>query len=114
MSKLIVNVLEVEKIAFDNPLGFTISLENLAPLTTGIVAAYAATQNCFGARGMVKAINHAYLNDRILGGWMDTATGHYFYDSCKVFTNMAEALEFGKQQRQIAIYDLDNDKVIFC
>lgn len=114
MSKLIIEVWKVEEIAFQNPLGFTISLEDLKPLKTGIVAAYAATQNCFGQLGMMNAMSHAYQHDRILGGWMDKQSGGYYFDSCKVFTRLDEALKFGREQQQIAIYDLDKDEVIFC
>ncbi|WP_286755490.1 hypothetical protein [Roseivirga sp. UBA838] len=114
MTKLIIDVQKVEKIAFDNPLGFTINLVDLSPLKTGIVSAYAATQNAFGKAGLMRALSHAYHHERILGGWMDKKSGHYFYDSCKVFESLEEALKFGREQRQIAIYDLDNDKVIFC
>jgi len=86
--------------------GFTYDLANRKSVINGIIVAHAATQNAFGFRGFVKAFIHASLNDKVFGGWYHE--GSFYFDSCKVFTDLTEAIEFGKANEQIAIFDIDN------
>jgi hypothetical protein len=86
--------------------GFTIDLTGLVKVTTGIIVAHHATQNCFGISGFMKAFMHARMNDQILGGWYHQ--GKFYFDSCRVFINREEAIMFGIENEQIAIFDLDN------
>lgn len=86
--------------------GFTFDLRNLSSVTSGIIVAYSETQNAFGFRGFVKAFSHARYNDNVLGGWFHE--GNFYFDSCRVFTDLNEAKEFGRANGQIAIFDLDN------
>lgn len=86
--------------------GFTYDLRSLAPVTSGIIVAYAETQDAFGLKGFVKAFIHSRYNDNILGGWYHK--DRFYFDSCRVFEDLTEAIEFGKLNGQIAIFDLDN------
>lgn len=99
---------EILKLAEANKEGFTIELENLNHVTSGIVVAYKETQNSFGIEGLIKCINHALNHDKKIGGWFNTENGKYYFDSCKTFTDLNEAIKFGKENGQIAIFDLDN------
>lgn len=86
--------------------GFTFDLKSLSKVNSGIIVAYAATQNAFGFRGFVKAFVHARYNDNVFGGWFHE--GKFYFDSCRVFKDRTAAIEFGKENGQIAIFDLDN------
>jgi hypothetical protein len=86
--------------------GFTFDLRSLETVKGGIIVAHAATQNAFGFKGFVKAFIHARNNDNVFGGWYHN--GNFYFDSCKVFNDRESAIEFGKLNGQIAIFDLDN------
>ena len=101
-------ITEIQKIAEANKEGFTIELEYLTHVTTGIVVAYKETQNSFGDEGLIKCVNHALYNDNIVGGWFNEADNQFYFDSCRTFENLTEAIEFGRLNGQTAIFDLDN------
>lgn len=86
--------------------GFTVELESLSVVTTGIAVAYAETQNSHDADGLKFCIEHALRHDRIIGGWFDTEDKVFYYDSVKIFPDekLDEAIEFGKQNGQLAIF----------
>lgn len=86
--------------------GFTFDLRSLSPVKSGIIVAYAETQDAFGFRGFYKAFTHSRYNDNIFGGWYHQ--GRFYFDSCRVFQDRQEAIRFGKENKQIAIFDLDN------
>jgi fructokinase len=99
---------EILKIAEANMEGFTIELEYLTFITSGIVVAYEETQNSFGFEGLKKVVNHSLYNEKVIGGWFDSENQKFYFDSCKVFKNLDEAIEFGRLNGQRAIFDLDN------
>lgn len=105
MKYLINAILEIAK---QNPDGFTVKLPTLEHVTNGFICAYAETQNCFDVDGLEKVIKHALENGLIVGGWFDTESNLFYFDSSKVFETESEAIEFGKQNQQIAIFDLNN------
>lgn len=92
--------------------GFTVRLPELERVKTGVVSAYKETQNCFGNEGLKKALQHALEHDKVLGGWLNSENGKFYFDSCKVFQNVEEAVRFGRENEQIAVFDLTNLKVI--
>lgn len=93
-----------------NPQGFTLNIETMKAVKFGIVAAYRETQNSFGRDSLEKVIEHALKHDKVVGGWLDETDNRYYFDSCKVFNNrqIDEALQFGRENEQIAIFDLTN------
>ena len=104
-------------IAMNNKNGFTVNAANLQPVTTGYAVALKRTQNSFGAEGLAKVANvieeiqaTGEMNGRTLafGGWYDSESGLYYYDATVIFTNRAEAIEAGRANEQIAIFDLAN------
>lgn len=107
----------VAAIAAINPEGFTVNAANLQPVTTGYAVALKRTQNSFGAEGLAKVANvieelqaSGNLNGRTLafGGWYDSESGLYYYDATVIFEDCAEAIEAGRANEQIAIFDLAN------
>lgn len=100
-----------------SPEGFTVNAANLQPVTTGYVVALKCTQNSFGAEGLAKVANvieelqaSGNLSGRTLafGGWYDSESGLYYYDATVIFQDRAEAIEAGRANEQIAIFDLAN------
>lgn len=107
----------VAAIAAMSPEGFTVNAANLQPVTTGFAVAMKQTQNSFGAEGLAKVANvieelqaSGNLDGRTLafGGWYDSESGLYYYDATVIFQDRAEAIEAGRANDQIAIFDLAN------
>jgi fructokinase len=99
--------------AKQNPDGFTVSIvleaNEIALYKTikGKVAAYLATQNSFGNSGLRTCLTHALKNSLTIGGWLDEEDNQFYFDSVKIFETVEAAIVFGKEQEQIAIFDLD-------
>lgn len=107
----------VAAIAAMSPEGFTVNAANLQPVTTGFAVAMKQTQNSFGAEGLAKVANvieelqaSGNFNGRPLafGGWYDSESGLYYYDATVIFQDRAKAIEAGRANDQIAIFDLAN------
>lgn len=105
----------VAAIAAMNHEGFTVNAATLQPVTTGYAVAMKTTQNSFGAEGLAKVANvieelqaASEMNGRTLafGGWYDSESGLYYYDATVIFEDRAEAIEAGRANEQIAIFDL--------
>jgi fructokinase len=97
----------IQKVAKENPEGFTVKIPTLEWVTDGYVAAYSETQNCFGNKGLRKVLEHAEKHDKIVGGWLNEDNQQFYFDSSKVFNSMKEAIEFGRKNKQISIFDLN-------
>ena len=89
----------------------------MQPVTTGFAVALKRTQNSFGNEGLAKVANvieelqaTSEMNGQTLafGGWYDSESGLYYYDATVIFDNRAEAIEAGRANEQIAIFDLAN------
>lgn len=100
-----------------NPEGFTVNAATLQPVTTGFAVALKKTQNSFGNEGLAKVANvieelqaSGNLNGHTLafGGWYDTESGLYYYDATVIFQDREKAIEAGRANEQIAIFDLSN------
>lgn len=107
MEKLIDRVWEYSLI---NPNGFTLNIQTMKPVKFGISVAYKETQDSFGKESLTTVINHALEHDRTVGGWLDTENDRYYFDSVKIFKNaeIDKAIEFAKENNQLAIFDLTN------
>jgi len=97
-----------------NPYGFTLNIETFRPVRKGISVAFLETQNSFGKHNLEKVILHALKNNKTIGGWLNSKNGLFYFDSVKIFkkSEFNQAIEFAKQNQQIAIYDLINLKEI--
>ncbi len=94
----------------NNPDGFTLELTSFKPVKFGIIVAFKETQNSFGKQKLQTVIYHAMDNEKVIGGWLNYENGLYYFDSVKVFKNseLKEAIKFGIENEQIAIFDLTN------
>ena len=102
----------IKEMANQNPLGFTVDLTTLKKVTGGISVAYLETQNCFGDEGLEKVLQHAMAHDKKVGGWLDEDSGSFYFDSVRSFTNLDAAIQFGRENKQIAIFDITNLRLI--
>lgn len=97
----------IKKIANENPEGFTVHLPDINWVISGYISAYKETQDCFGDEGLKKALEHALSHNNILGGWKNEENKMFYFDSSKTFETLDEAKKFGRENEQIAIFDLN-------
>lgn len=109
MEHLISAILEIAK---ENPLGFTVDLTTLKKVTKGISVAYFDTQDSFGEEGLKRVLNHALSHEKKVGGWLNEENDQFYFDSIRIFTNLEEAKLFGRENKQIAIFDLRELRLI--
>ena len=100
------------KIADANPDGFTVDLTTLKKVTKGISVAYLETQDSFGEEGLKRVLNHAEMHENKVGGWLNEENQEFYFDSVRVFTNLEEAKRFGRENKQIAIFDISHMRLI--
>ena len=97
-------------IAAANPDGFTVDARTLQPITTGYAVAVGETQNSFGEEGLANVVNYVFAHPDVnaFGGWLNAETGAYYYDGTIVVESLEEAVEIGRSNGQIAVFDLTN------
>ena len=101
----------IKAIAKENPDGFTVDLTTLKKVTGGISAAYLETQDSFGDEGLKIVIEHALKHEKTVGGWLNDENEYFYFDSVRIFNDLEEALQFGRENKQIAILDLRTGKI---
>ena len=109
MEQLFKAILEI---ANANPDGFTVDLTTLKKVTKGISVAYLETQDSFGEEGLRRVLNHALMHEKKVGGWLNEETTQFYFDFIKIFTNLEEAKRFGRENKQIAIFDIGQMRLI--
>ena len=97
-----------------HPDGFTLNISTWEMPTEGIAVAYSTTQDCHDRADLDFVVSHAQSHGGHVGGWLDTETGRYYFDSIRIFSedSIAQATQFGKENAQIAIYILSSGKEI--
>jgi len=97
-----------------HPDGFTIHIPDFEEPTYGIAVAYAYTQFSHSKESLPRVIKHAMEHDGYVGGWLDTDTGLYYFDSSKLFpeTEREAAIAFGLENKQLAIYVISTGETI--
>ena len=94
-----------------NPEGFTVNATTGEVPESGYCVALAATQNSYGDEGLarvIELINSGTTRAEYVGGWLYQESGLYYYDATVVVDNLADAIELGRLNGQIAIFDLNN------
>lgn len=101
-------------IAMNNKEGFTIDAATLQSVTTGYAVAVADTQNSFGIEGLINVVKYVSEHPEInaFGGWYNTENKMYYFDATVIVNDLAAAMELGRINKQIAIFDLANLKEI--
>lgn len=101
-------------IAAANKNGFTVNAANLEPITTGYAVAVADTQNSFGYEGLANVVKYVSDHPEInaFGGWYNSENNMYYFDATVIVNDLKTAIELGRVNKQIAIFDLANLKEI--
>ena len=88
------------------PDGFTVNVRTMKEPTEGISVSYAATQGSHSRESLTFVVTHALGHDGYVGGWLDTESGLYYFDSTKIFpeNQLDAALQFARENGQIAVY----------
>lgn len=96
------------------PDGFTVDVRTMEMPSEGIAVAYAATQGCHSRDGLVAVVRHALEHDGYVGGWYDSESGLYYFDSTRLFPEdqLEEALQFARDNGQLAVYVLSTGEEI--
>ena len=97
-----------------HPDGFTLEISTMQEPSTGICAAYAATQDSHGRDQLGAVVRHALEHGGFVGGWRDPDDGKYYFDSVRVFPedSLAAATRFGIENGQIAVFFLSTGTTI--
>ena len=97
-----------------HPDGFTLSISTWEQPKEGIAVSYSATQDRHDRADLDFVVSHARSHEGYIGGWLDTATGRFYYDSVRLFPEdeLEQAIQFGRENAQIAIYILSSGKEI--
>lgn len=101
-------ITSVAAIAAVNPEGFTVNSKSMEPEKAGYCVALAETQNSFNREGLARVydvISSGRAN--AVGGWLDSESGLYYYDAVVVLQDRAKAIELGRLNNQLAIFDLN-------
>lgn len=114
--KELVSILTGQILAFGqtHPEGFTVSISSWEEPREGICVAHSATQNSYKKADVNYVVSYALSHGGFVGGWWDTKTKRYYYDSVLLFPEdkMDDALEFGRKNSQAAVYKLSTQEEI--
>lgn len=99
----------VAALAAQNPEGFTFNLKTMSMQVSGYAVACKETKNSFGHDGLNAVVDYcdAHRDVACIGGWLDQASGLYYYDATIIVDSLQDAIEIGKLNEQIAIFDLN-------
>ena len=97
-------------IAMTHKNGFTVDAATLEPVNKGYAVAVAATQNSFGFAGLANVIQYVSEHPEInaFGGWYNCENNMYYFDATIVIDDLKTAMEIGRFNDQLAIFDLAN------
>ena len=102
----------IKAIAKQNPDGFTVDITTLQKVKKGISVAYLDTQDSFGDEGLKIVLEHAEKHENKVGGWLNEEDGYFYYDSVNIYLDRNEAIQAGRENKQIAIFDLTTLELI--
>ncbi len=103
-------LIALANIAIANKEGYTVNAATLQPVKTGYAVAVADTQNSFGLEGLANVVKYVEEHPEInaFGGWYNSENGKFYFDATIIVDDLNQALELGRINKQIAIFDLKN------
>lgn len=101
----------IKRVAKRCPDGYTVDKKRHA-ITDGYSIAVKETQDSHGIWGLVRTTFNSLRKGLNFGGWLDTATSRYYYDSVVIEHDEQTAIAKGLENEQIAIYNLTDGKEI--
>lgn len=101
-------------IAINNKEGFTVNAATLQPVTTGYAVAVMDTQDSFGVEGLANVVKYVGEHPEVnaFGGWYNSENNMYYFDATVVVNDLKTAMDLGRANKQIAIFDLANMREI--
>ena len=99
----------LQAVATMNPDGFTVDKNTFEPITSGYSVAVAETQNSFDNAGCARVVAYAAKHQEInaLGGWYNNKNNKFYYDSVIIVNDLETAIRLGRENGQLAIFDLN-------
>jgi len=97
-------------IAATNPKGFTVTIPECEPVTTGYCIGHRETQDCHGVKGLKKVVEHSLQTTGVVGGWMGY-NGRYYFDTVIITHDAMEALDLKEEHHQLAIYQIETGRI---
>lgn len=95
------------QIASANKEGFTVDAKTLQPINEGFAVACKETQNSFNAAGLESVVDYVIKNNiQAFGGWYNSENGRFYFDATTIVNDRAKAIELGRINEQIAIFNL--------
>ena len=103
-------LIALANIAIANKEGYTVNAATLQPVKTGYAVAVADTQHSFGLEGLANVVKYVEEHPEInaFGGWYNSENGKFYFDATIIVDDLNQALELGRINKQIAIFDLKN------
>lgn len=103
-------LIALANIAIANKDGYTVNAATLQPVKSGYAVAVADTQNSFGLEGLANVVKYVEEHPEInaFGGWYNSENGKFYFDATIIVDDLNQALELGRVNKQIAIFDLKN------
>lgn len=101
----------IQRVAKRNPEGYTVDKKRKA-ISDGYSIAVKETQDSHGVWGLMRTTFHSLRKGLNFGGWLDSNTGRYYYDSVVIEHDEATAIAKGLKNDQIAIYNLTSREEI--
>ena len=99
----------LQAVATMNPDGFTVNKNTFEPILSGYSVAVKETQNSFGNYGAAKVVSYANKHNEItaLGGWYNSKNNKFYYDAVIIVNDLETAIRLGRENGQLAIFDLN-------
>lgn len=98
----------LQTVAATNLDGFTVDKNTFESITSGFAVAVSETQNSFNLDGAKNVIKYAYMHPEIsaLGGWYNSENEKFYFDAVIVVNDLETAKRLGRENEQIAIFNL--------
>lgn len=106
---------DVWSYSLENPDGFTVEIPAIEVVTNGFSVGYYIGEEHIGKESLTDVVTHALENGKVVGGWLDSSSGVYYFDSVAIFddSQQDEAHQFAIDNNQVAYYDLTNGVTIY-
>lgn len=97
-----------------HPEGFTLDVRTMGSPKEGIAVSYHDSSENPTKKEVRTTVRHALEHDGYVGGWADSQTGTYDFDSVKLFSedSLSAAISFAAANHQKAVFVLSSGKEI--
>jgi ABC-type amino acid transport substrate-binding protein len=91
-----------------HPDGFTLDIRTMTEPTEGIAVSYAETQDSHSRNQLDGVVSHALQHDGYVGGWLESGTGLYYFDSTRLYAedSLGAAIKFGMDNEQQTVFSI--------